>query len=93
MFCDRIWLNARLATLRSDRPGIGEVPDGIVACRDSRIVYAGAAADAPPDLVGVRAHRLRRPLDHAGADRLSYPPDPRRRPLERIRAALARREL
>ena len=43
MFCDRIWLNAHLATLRSDRPGMGEVPDGIVACRDTRIVYAGAA--------------------------------------------------
>ena len=50
MFCDRIWLNARLATLRSDRSGLGEVPDGIVACRDTRIVYAGAAADAPPGL-------------------------------------------
>ncbi len=50
MFCDRVWLNARLATLRSDRPGLGEMPDGIVACRDSRIVYAGAASEAPPDL-------------------------------------------
>jgi imidazolonepropionase len=50
MHCDRIWQNAHLATLRSDRPGIGEVPDGIVACRDTRIVYAGAAGDAPPDL-------------------------------------------
>ena len=51
MFCDRIWLNAHLATLRSDRPGIGELPNGIVACRDSRIVYAGAVGDAPPDLL------------------------------------------
>jgi imidazolonepropionase len=50
MFCDRIWLNAHLATLRSDRPGMGEVRDGIVACRDTRIVYSGAAADAPADL-------------------------------------------
>jgi imidazolonepropionase len=50
MFCDRVWLNARLATLRSDRPGLGEVPDGIVASRDSRIVYGGAESDAPPDL-------------------------------------------
>ena len=48
--CDRIWLNARLATLRSDQPGTGDVPDGIVACRDTRIVYAGAAADAPSGL-------------------------------------------
>jgi imidazolonepropionase len=50
MFCDRIWRNARLATLRSHQPGLGEVPDGIVACRDCRIVYAGAAVDAPPGL-------------------------------------------
>jgi imidazolonepropionase len=50
MFCDRIWLNARLATLRSDRPGMGEVLDGIVACRDTQIVYAGVATSAPPDL-------------------------------------------
>jgi imidazolonepropionase len=50
MFCDRIWLNARLATLRSDRGGIGEVPDGIVAARGTRIVYAGASADRPADL-------------------------------------------
>ena len=50
MFCDRIWLNARLATLRSDRSGLGEVANGMVACRETRIVYAGAAADAPPDL-------------------------------------------
>ena len=28
MFCDRIWLNARLATLRFDRTGLGEMPDG-----------------------------------------------------------------
>ena len=41
---------SRLATLRSDRPGQGEVSNGIVACRDSRIVYVGAAADAPPGL-------------------------------------------
>jgi imidazolonepropionase len=50
MFCDRIWTHANLATVRPDRPGIGEVPDGIVACRDTRIVYAGARADAPADL-------------------------------------------
>jgi imidazolonepropionase len=50
MHCDRIWRNARLATLRRDLPGVGEVPDGIVACKDTRIVYAGAAALAPPDL-------------------------------------------
>jgi imidazolonepropionase len=50
VFCDRVWRNAHLATLAPDRPGIGEVPDGIVACRDTRIVYAGARADAPREL-------------------------------------------
>jgi imidazolonepropionase len=50
MHCDRIWRNARLATLRADLPGIGEVREGIVACKDTRIVYAGAVASAPPDL-------------------------------------------
>ena len=52
MLCDRIWLNARLATLRSDRSGMGEVSDGLIACRQMRIVYAGPAADAP---VGIDA--------------------------------------
>jgi imidazolonepropionase len=50
MFCDRIWLNARLATLRPDLAGLGEVPDGIVACRGTRILYAGASAQAPLNL-------------------------------------------
>ena len=47
MRCERIWRNARLATLAPDRPGLGEVMDGVVASRDGRIVYAGAGADAP----------------------------------------------
>lgn len=47
MRCDRIWRNARLATLAADRPGLGEVLDGVVASLDGRIAYAGLAADAP----------------------------------------------
>ena len=43
MRCDRIWRNARLATLA----GAGLVEDGVVAARDGRIVYAGAAGEAP----------------------------------------------
>jgi len=46
--CDRVWRNARLATMAPGRPGLGEVTDGLVAARDGRIVYAGAAAEAPP---------------------------------------------
>jgi len=46
--CDRLWRNARLATLACDRPGLGEVEDGVVAATCGRIVYAGPAAGAPP---------------------------------------------
>ncbi|PTD19342.1 imidazolonepropionase [Sphingomonas fennica] len=45
--CDRLWRNARLATLAPGLPGLGEVEDGLVACRDGLILYAGRAADAP----------------------------------------------
>ncbi|MES3027285.1 MAG: imidazolonepropionase [Pseudomonadota bacterium] len=47
MRCDRIWANARLATLSPDQPGLGEIMDGLVASQNGKIVYAGAAADAP----------------------------------------------
>lgn len=47
MRCDRIWRNARLATMAPDRAGLGIVDDGLVACADGRIVYAGAASEAP----------------------------------------------
>ena len=50
MLCDRIWRNARLATLAPGLPGLGTVDDGIVACRDGHIVFAGAAEDALPTL-------------------------------------------
>jgi imidazolonepropionase len=41
--CDRLWQGARLATMTE----AGVVEDGVVACRDGRIVYAGSRADAP----------------------------------------------
>jgi imidazolonepropionase len=47
MRCDRVWSKARLATFASHLPGIGGVEDGVVAALDGRILYAGAAADAP----------------------------------------------
>ncbi len=50
MHCDRVWHNARLLTLTPDRAGLGAVEDGVVACAGERIVFAGAAADAPPAL-------------------------------------------
>jgi len=47
MQCDRIWRNARLATLSPDLPGLGIVEDGLIACQDGVIAYAGSVRDAP----------------------------------------------
>ncbi|MEH3145702.1 MAG: imidazolonepropionase [Methylobacterium frigidaeris] len=47
MQCDRIWRGARLATLAEQAPGLGAIEDGVVACRDGRIVFAGPANEAP----------------------------------------------
>ncbi|KQT18757.1 MULTISPECIES: imidazolonepropionase [unclassified Bradyrhizobium] len=46
---DRIWHNARLATMRADRPDLGEIELGVIAALGGRIVYAGAQADFPAD--------------------------------------------
>src|SRR5690606_6475687 len=43
----RVWRNARVATLAPAAEGLGLVDDGLVAASDGRIVYAGAAAQAP----------------------------------------------
>jgi len=45
--CDRLWRNARLATLAPNRQGLGEVDCGVLASLDSRIVWVGPEADAP----------------------------------------------
>lgn len=42
---DRVWRNARLATMVGD--SLGTIENGLLACRDGRIVYAGLAAEAP----------------------------------------------
>ena len=47
MRCDRLWTNARLATMRPDLPGLGVVEGGAIGMRDGRIAFAGPAADAP----------------------------------------------
>ena len=55
--CDRLWLGARLATLRVDMPGFGVVERGAVAVSGERIVFAGPQSDLPaamraaPDIV------------------------------------------
>jgi imidazolonepropionase len=50
MRCDRIWRNARLATMVPGPEGLGIIDDGLVACREGRIVYAGAVDRAPAEL-------------------------------------------
>jgi imidazolonepropionase len=50
MQCDRLWRNARLATLAPDQPGLGVVEDGLIACRDGLISYVGPRRDAPAAL-------------------------------------------
>jgi imidazolonepropionase len=46
---DRIWHNARLATVREDWPGLGVIESGVIAARDGRIAFAGADSDLPAD--------------------------------------------
>jgi imidazolonepropionase len=49
MHCDRIWRNARLATL-ADPVGLGVVDDGLIACHGGLIQFAGRQSAAPRDL-------------------------------------------
>ena len=44
---ERLWRNARLATLAPDREGLGLVDHGALAARGGRILFAGAEADLP----------------------------------------------
>ena len=46
---DRLWRNARLATLAPHRSGLGTVERGAVAARNGRIVYAGPERDMPAE--------------------------------------------
>ncbi|RFB78623.1 imidazolonepropionase [Methylovirgula sp. 4M-Z18] len=50
MLVDRLWLNARLATMAPDQPGLGIVEDGAIAALNGYIVYAGPAGDLPANL-------------------------------------------
>lgn len=47
---DRLWRNARLATLAAGLPGLGVIERGTIVCRGGRIAYAGPQADLPEAL-------------------------------------------
>jgi imidazolonepropionase len=45
--CDRLWRNARLASLAPTRPGLGEIAMGVIAASAGQILYAGEVDEAP----------------------------------------------
>lgn len=45
--CDRLWRNARLASLASPGPSLGIIEKGAVAASNGRIVFAGEERDLP----------------------------------------------
>ena len=47
MRCERVWRNARLATLAASRSGLGIIENGVIAANGGNIIFAGAAQDAP----------------------------------------------
>lgn len=47
MQVDRLWINARLATMAEGLPGLGEIAPGAIAAADARIAWVGAMDDLP----------------------------------------------
>ena len=52
MHVDRLWRNARIATLDARRSGVGLIERGAVAVSDGRLVYVGKEADLPAGING-----------------------------------------
>jgi len=50
MRCDRLWYDARLATMSAASPGLGIIENGLIASRNGQILYAGRADEAPAGL-------------------------------------------
>ncbi|OYU48839.1 MAG: imidazolonepropionase [Rhizobiales bacterium PAR1] len=44
---DRLWRNARIATMAERQPGLGVIEQGALASRGGRIIYVGPEADLP----------------------------------------------
>jgi imidazolonepropionase len=55
MHVDRIWTNARIATMAADKPGLGIIEGGAIASTGGRMTWIGQMADMPSDMdVGER---------------------------------------
>ena len=54
---DTVWLNARLATLAPERPGLGTIDKGVIASRGGRIAFAGPQDDLAGGLLD-RAQKI-----------------------------------
>lgn len=47
MHFDRLWRDARIATLDPALPGLGAIEDAAIGCRDGRITFVGPQAELP----------------------------------------------
>ncbi len=47
MKVDRLWTNARIATLDPARPGLGIIESGTIAAQDGRIIWVGPKSEQP----------------------------------------------
>lgn len=48
---DRVWHNARLATMSPHQPGLGVIENGAIASRYGQIAFVGPEDELPPDLL------------------------------------------
>ncbi|MDX5931139.1 imidazolonepropionase [Acidiphilium acidophilum] len=50
MICDRLWINANLATCAAAAPGLARIERGAIACREGKIIWCGPQRDLPATL-------------------------------------------
>ncbi len=57
---DKLWINARIGTMRAGGAPYGEIPLGAIAARDGRIAWVGAMADLPAGMTAAERIDLER---------------------------------
>ncbi len=79
---DRLWINARLATMRPGFWAYGAIADGAIAVKDGRIAFAGVATEigAAPEQHASEVVDAGGRWITPGLDRLPHAPRVRRRP-------------